>query len=148
MDDNSGSEIIDFDDEYSENENQKVKKNSGTPNNNIEEINDQIEQSNKDNQQIIEEEENQAIAPQEEENNENVFEENIIYDPKVKELNEIDINNKQAIIDILMQDSLITKKKIKNDSKREKSKNKYADIESKMNKNNLEELSKKIVMEG
>ena len=143
MDDNSGSEIIDFDDEYSENENQKVKKNSGTPNNNIEEINDQIEQSNKDNQQIIEEEENQAIAPQEEENNENVFEENIIYDPKVKELNEIDINNKQAIIDILMQDSLITKKKIKNDSKREKSKNKYADIESKMNKNNLEELSKK-----
>ena len=75
------------------------------------------------------------------------MDENIIYDPKVKELNEIDINNKQAIIDILMQNSLITKKKIKTDTMKEKTKNKFAYIESTMNKNNLEEQNKKIVME-
>ena len=144
MDDNSGSEIIDFDDEYSENENQKIKQSSGTQNNNTEEINAQIEQSNNDNQQKTEEEENQAIvASEEEEKEEKVSDENIIYDPKVKELNEIDINNKQAIIDILMQDSLITKKKIKTDTMKEKTKNKFAYIESTMNKNNLEEQNKK-----
>ena len=130
MDDNSGSEIIDFDDEYSENENQKIKQSSGTKNNNTEEINTKIEQSNNDNQQKTEEEENQAIvASEEEEKEEKVSDENIIYDPKVKELNEIDINNKQAIIDILMQDSLITKKKIKTDTMKEKTKNKFANIE-------------------
>jgi hypothetical protein len=53
----------------------------------------------------------------------------------VKELNEIDINNKQAIIDILMQDNLITKKPIKKeDFMKEQNKNKYLYVNSSVKK--------------
>ena len=140
MDENSGSEksIIDFDDEYSEKENQEeINKKT------ISDENDKRIQSK--NKYRKEEEENQAIlAPEDEEQIENSSEENIIYDPKIKELNEIDVNNKQAIIDILMQDNLITKKKVKNEeSIKEKNKNKFTYIESKMIKNIGEVLPKK-----
>ena len=141
MDENSGSDksIIDFDDEYSEKENQEEKINKKT----ISDENEKRIQSK--NKYRTEEEENQAIvAPEEEEQIENSSAGNIIYDPKIKELNEIDVNNKQAIIDILMQDNLITKKKVKNgESIKEKNKNKFAYIESKMNKNIGEDLPKK-----
>ena len=158
MEENSGSEsksIIDFDDEYSENENnndnenEKEKDNIITQNQkiNLEDPNEQIGQSKHNNQQQEEEheQENQEILAQEEEEQiENSSEENIIYDPKIKELNEIDINNKQAIIDILMQDILISKKPLKNEaSMKEKTKNKFAYVESTMNKNNGENSSKK-----
>ena len=158
MEENSGSEsksIIDFDDEYSENENnndnenEKEKENIITQNQkiNLEDANEQIGQSKHNNQQQEEEheQENQEILAQEEEEQiENSSEENIIYDPKIKELNEIDINNKQAIIDILMQDILISKKPLKNEaSMKEKTKNKFAYVESTMNKNNGENSSKK-----
>ena len=143
MDENNGTDsnsIIDFDDEYSEKENHEVNK----KNTNSDE-NEQIIQTKNNYQAKTEEEENQAIVAQEdEEQEENISEENIIYDPKIKELNEIDINNKQAIIDILMQDNFITKKQIKNEeSIKEKNKNKFSYIESKMNKNIGEDLSKK-----
>ena len=141
MDENSGSDksIIDFDDEYSEKENQEEKINKKT----ISDENEKRIQSK--NKYRTEEEENQAIvAPEDEEQIEISSEGNIIYDPKIKELNEIDVNNKQAIIDILMQDNLITKKRDKNEeSIKEKNKNKFAYIESKMNKNIGEDLPKK-----
>ena len=95
---NTSDEIIDFDDEYCENYNAQ----------------EQIapeELQQKDNQ--ISKEDQIQVSPDEEDleqNNKDLDEENIIYDPKVKELNDLDINNKQAIIDILMNDDL---KKIK-----------------------------------
>ena len=152
MDENSGSEsksIIDFDDEYCENEvkNEKTlsenKKSNSEENEQNNQI-DQIEQSIQ-NQLPDQGEDNQIIAAQEnEEELEKLSEENIIYDPKIRQLNEIDIKNKQAIIDILMQDSLISKKQLKNvDSIKEKNKNKFNYIESKTTKNIGEKLSKK-----
>ena len=140
--------IIDFDDEYSENE----KQNDTPIENNISQNekvnpneNEPIEQSPNNYQDTQKEENQEMISPEEEEEQaENSSEENKIYDPKIKQLNEIDINNKQAIIDMLMQDSFITKKKNKNEeSIKEKNRNKFAYIESKMNKNMAEDLSKK-----
>ena len=73
---------------------------------------------NKNNQKInlndMMKQNQEMMAPEEEEQIENASEENIIYNPKIKELNEIDINNKEAIINLLMQDDLITKKQQKN----------------------------------
>ena len=153
MENNSGSEsksIIDFDDEYcenekeNENENEKMQKEKTDT-----DIKDQIGQIKHNNQQQEEEheEDNQdLVVAEEEEQVENNSEENIIYDPKVKELNEIDLNNKQAIIDLLMQDNLITKKPIKSEASiKEKTKNKFAYVEStmNMNKNNGDTISKK-----
>ena len=60
---------------------------------------------------LLQEKDEIQINPEEDENTD---EENIINDPKVKELNELDINNKKAIIDILMDEDLIEKKPIKN----------------------------------
>ena len=59
---------------------------------------------------LLQEKDEIQINPEEDENTD---EENIINDPKVKELNELDINNKKAIIDILMDENLIEKKPIK-----------------------------------
>ena len=59
---------------------------------------------------LLQEKDEIQINPEEDENTD---EENIINDPKVKELNELDINNKKAIIDILMDEDLIEKKPIK-----------------------------------
>ena len=144
MDTNSNSDeksIIDFDDEYCEN---KINEN----NNNItENENNGINKSEKmiihpKNNNSQHEEEDQAIAAVEDEE-EIVEEKVIINDPKVKELNEIDINNKQAIIDILMQDNLITKKPIKTeDLTKEKNKNKYLYVNSAVNKKNTNATQK------
>ena len=59
---------------------------------------------------LLHEKDEIQINPEEDENTD---EENRINDPKVKELNELDINNKKAIIDILMDEDLIEKKPIK-----------------------------------
>ena len=152
MEENSCSDsksIIDFDDEYSENVNEKQNEKSKSQKTDTN-LNEQIEQSKNNYQEQedeVEQENQDNIAPEEEEEQvENDGEENIIYDPKIKELNEIDINNKQAIIDILMQDSLITKKPLKTEASiKEKNKNKFAYVESTMNtnKNNADNLSKK-----
>ena len=139
--------IIDFDDEYSENEKQDVNpiENNISQNEKLNHNeNDPLKQYPNKYQDIQKEENQEMISPEEEEQVENSSEENKIYDPKIKQLNEIDINNKQAIIEMLMQDSFITKKKIKNEeSIKEKNRNKFAYVESKMNKNIAEELSKK-----
>ena len=167
MDENSGSEIIDFDDEYSENENQQENNNQNEienendnekdnendnenenekilPNQNKKtesDINEQIGQSKHNYEQQVEEQNQEMMAPEEEEQIENASEENIIYNPKIKELNEIDINNKEAIINLLMQDDLITKKQQKNDTIKQKNKNKFAYIESTMKDNNTKKNS-------
>ena len=165
MDDNSGSEsksIIDFDDEYSENDNQKEKQNENeneSQNQNKYEIenvnenaieneneNDKISQhkkkesdingqigQSKHNYQQKEEEQNQEIMAQEEEEQlENISDDNVIYNPRIKALNEMDINNKEEIINMLMQEDFITKKQQKNDSIKQKNKNKFAYVESTM----------------
>jgi hypothetical protein len=137
MDTNSNSDeksIIDFDDEYSENKINENKNNiTDNENNNI----NKSGQMNHPKNDNFQEEEDQAIAAIEDEEEENVEEEKeIINDPKVKELNEIDINNKQAIIDILMQDNLITKKPIKKeDFMKDQNKNKHLYVNSTMKKN-------------
>ena len=138
MDTNSYSDeksIIDFDDEYCENKINENKNNITDNENNDINKNDQMNNPKNNNSQ---EEEDQAIAAKEDEEVENVEEEKeIINDPKVKELNEIDINNKQAIIDILMQDNLITKKPIKKeDFMKDQNKNKYLYVNSSVKKKN------------
>ena len=139
--------IIDFDDEYSENEKQNdipIENNISQNEKENPNENEPIMQSPNNYQDAQKEENQERLSPEEEEQVENSSEENKIYDPKIKQLNEIDINNKQAIIDMLMQDSFITKKKNKNEeSIKEKNRNKFAYIESKMSKNLGEELSKK-----
>ena len=138
MDTNSNSDersIIDFDDEYCENKINEFKNNITDIENNDINKNSQMNNPNNNN---FQEEEDQAIAAIEDEEEENVEEgKEIINDPKVKELNDIDINNKQAIIDILMQDNLITKKPIKKeDFMKEQNKNKYLYVNSTVKKKN------------
>ena len=82
----------------------------------------------------------QSLVEEEKHNDIIYDEDNIIYDPKVRKLNEIDISNKQEIIDILMDESLITKKPIINEeSIKEKNKNKYPHIRSSLTRTVTEE---------
>ena len=118
---NQSSEgTIDFDDQYSEDEdylNFIVKPPLEVPQSNLNLLHetDEIQINPEDKEQILDEE-------------------NIIYDPKVKELNEIDINNKQAIIDILMDDELIQAKPIKTpEYLKEKNKAKFSYVKSNIN---------------
>ena len=119
---NEENEIIDFDDEFCENDNGEEQL---TP-----------DESSNQNYEIHKEDQIQ-VSPEEEEqeqNDKDLDEENIIYDPKVKELNEIDIHNKQAIIDILMGDDLIIKKPVINEEAiKEKNKMKYSYVKSNIN---------------
>ena len=119
---NISDDIIDFDDEYGENE-------YGQEQITSEELEQQNHQINKEDQiQVSPDEENQN------QNEQDLDEENIINDPKVKELNEIDINNKQAIIDMLMNDDLILKKPIENvEAIKKKNKLKYSYIQPTLN---------------
>jgi len=95
---NPTEETIDFDDEYSEDENY-LSYTIQAPN--------EVPQPKIN---LLHEKDEIQINPEEDENTD---EENIINDPKVRELNELDINNKKAIIDILMDEDLIEKKPIK-----------------------------------
>ena len=122
---NDENEIIDFDDEFCENDNAQEQL---TPD---ESSNQNYEINKEDQIQVSPEEDDQ------DQNDKDLDEENIIYDPKVKELNEIDINNKQAIIDILMNDDLIIKKPIINEEViKEKNKMKYSYIKASINLQN------------
>ena len=129
---NTSDEIIDFDDEYCENYNDQEQI---TP--------EELQQ--KDNQ--ISKEDQIQVSPDEEDleqNNKDLDEENIIYDPKVKELNDLDINNKQAIIDILMNDDLIIKKELRDeDIIKEKNKIKYSYVKSALNNGTPDSNEKK-----
>ena len=118
---NSFDEIISFDDEYCEDDSFKDKESNEVPQPRISQIQKGDEVS--------------VTSDQEEQkNNNNSDDENIIYDPKVKELNELDINNKQAIIDILMDEDLITTKpNYTSDYYKEKNKTKYPNIKSNLN---------------
>ena len=118
---NSFDEIISFDDEYCEDDSFKDKESNEVPQPRISQIQKGDEVS--------------VTSDQEEQkNNNNSDDENIIYDPKVKELNELDINNKQAIIDILMDEDLITTKPNNtSDYYKEKNKTKYPNIKSNLN---------------
>ena len=112
---NSFDEIIDFDDEYCENDNYE---DGQTP--------DDLDKAKYN----INKEDQVQMTPEDEDQKDNKYEEdNIIYDPKVKELNEIDIKDKKAIIDFLMNDDLIIKKSLNNEEAiKEKNKNKYSYI--------------------
>ena len=113
---NISDEIIDFDDEYSENENYPEEQ---TP---------EMSLKQKDKMNQKDQVQGTPEDDEEQEQNENELnEDNIIYDPKVKELNEIDINNKKAIIDFLMNDDIIYKKALKTEEAiKEKNKNKFS----------------------
>ena len=140
MDTSDEKSIIDFDDEYCENKTNENKNNITNNENNDMNKGDQMNNQKNNN---LQEEEDQAIAALEDEEEENVEVKEIINDPKVKELNEIDINNKKEIIDILMQDILITKKPIKNDDfMKEQNKNKYANVNSTVKKKNTNPAQK------
>ena len=127
--DNDSKSIIDFDDEYSEvstlypkqirqKDEKKIKKKSE------ENINEEYE----------EDDENNDYENTETNIQNNTMEKKII-NQNLKLLMEIDTNDKQAVIDILMQDNLIQKKPIEtNDIIREKNKNKFYYVESKSKK--------------
>ena len=118
---NSSDEIIDFDDEYCENQ---TYQNEQTP----DELPGPKFSINQENQ--VQESPEEGKEPKDN----NLEEDNVIYDPMVKELNEIDINNKQAIIDILMNDDLIIKKALETEEAiKEKNKNKYPYIKATLN---------------
>ena len=123
---NTSDEIIDFDDEYCENYQE-----TPTPEENPK---FKYQPNQKDQVQALPEEDEDQDQDQKDNN---VDMDNIIYDPKVKELNELDINNKQAIIDILMNDDLITRKPLKNEELiKAKNKNKFSYVRSTLNKIN------------
>ena len=110
---NISDEIIDFDDEYSENENFPE---DPTP-----------DMSARQKAQMDQKDQIQATPEEEDPDQNDQNGDNIIYDPKVKELNEIDINNKKAIIDFLMNDEIIFKKALKTEEAiKEKNKNKFS----------------------
>ena len=115
----STDEILEYDDEYSELENTKLQLPNEVPQPKINEI--------------IEEEEKQFN--EKEGQNDSDLEENImIYSTKVKELNDLDKKNKQAIINILMDENLITTKPIDtNEYIKEKNKTKYPYVKSILN---------------
>ena len=116
------NETIDFDDEYSEDENfdpDGINPSKGLPQPKV---------------NLLHEKDEIEINPEESLTDE----ENIIYDPKVRELNELDIKNKQAILDILMDDDLITKKPIKTaEYVKEVNKTKYSYVKSNLNFNTI-----------
>ena len=130
---NTSDEIIDFDDEYCENDQE-----TPTP-----------DEPPKYKYQLEQKDQVQALPEEDEEDQDqkenNVDIDNIIYDPKVKELNELDINNKQAIIDILMNDDLIIKKALKTEEAiKEKNKNKFSYVKPTLiTKNNPNEPPEK-----
>ena len=119
--------IIDFDDEYSEvsnlygikQKNEKIGKRKGEEN---------------INEEFVEEEEQNDYYEFTDVNIQNNTLERKIINENLKQLMEIDINNKQGIIKILMQDNLIQKKPIDYDIIREKNKNKFYYIKSKNKK--------------
>ena len=93
----STDEVIEFDDEYSELENAKLQLPNEVPQPKISEI--------------FEEEEKQ-FNEEEGQNDSDLEDEILLYNTKVKELNTLDKNNKKAIINILMDENLITTKPI------------------------------------
>ena len=131
---NTSDEIIDFDDEYCENYQE-----TPTPEENPK---FKYQPNQKDQVQALPEEDEDQDQDQKDNN---VDMDNIIYDPKVKELNELDINNKQAIIDILMNDDLILKKALKTEEAiKEKNKNKFSYVKPTLiTKNNPNEPPEK-----
>ena len=118
---NSFEEIISFDDEYCEEDSFKMEQSNDLPN-------PRISQAHKGDEISVN-------SDQEEQKNNNYSDDdNIIYDPKVKELNELDINNKKAILDILLDEDLITTKPNNTtDNFKEKNKTKYPNIKSHLN---------------
>ena len=122
--DNDSKSIIDFDDEYSEVSNLygvKPKKDKKGEKN----INEEFKE---------EDEQNDYYEFTDANIQNNTMERKIINE-NLNQLMDIEINNKQGIIDILMQDNLIQKKPIdSNESIREKNKNKFYYVESKSKK--------------
>jgi hypothetical protein len=115
----STDEIIDFDDEYCEIENTKLQAPNEVPQPKI--------------NQILEEEE-QQFNEEDEANYSDLDENIVIYNTKVKELNDLDKSNKQAIINILMDENLITTKPINtNEYIKEKNRTKYSYVRSILN---------------
>ena len=115
----STDEIIDFDDEYCEIENAKLQAPNEVPQPKI--------------NQILQEEE-KKINEEEEPNDSDLYENIVIYNTKVKELNDLDKSNKQAIINILMDENLITTKPIETTEYiKEKNKTKYPYVRSILN---------------
>ena len=129
--DNDSRSIIDFDDEYSEVSNLyeiKKKNDKNLEKKGEENINEEYEE---------EDEQNDYYEYSDANIQNNTMERKIINE-NLKQLMEIEINNKQGIIDILMQDHLIQKKPIDNDIIREKNKNKFYYVESKNKKEILD----------
>ena len=124
--DNDSISIIDFDDEYSEVPNLYGKKHKKIIiKNNLKKEEEQNEEEVHNNDY-----ENTDINIQ----NNNTIEKNII-NQNLQQLMEINTNDKQAIINILMQDNLIQKKPMdSNDIIKEKNKNKFYYVESKNKK--------------
>ena len=123
--DNDSKSIIDFDDEYSEVSNLYGKKHKKI-----------IKEKNKDEERMKEQfEEDQDYYEFTDMNIQNNTIERKIINENLKQLMEIDTNNKQGIIDILMQDNLIQKKpKNKSEFLLEKNKKKYNYVQSKSKK--------------
>ena len=123
--DNDSKSIIDFDDEYSEVSNLyplKTKKEKKGKKNEEENTNEEYE----------EEDQNNDEYEYTDTNIQNNTLERKIINQNLKLLMEIDTNDKQGVIDILMQDNLIQKKPMDtNDIIREKNKNKFYYVQSK-----------------
>ena len=135
--------ISDYDNEYSEDANlYKNKKNisENEENENENEENQNENQNNQNNQNEIKNEiqEGEEEEIEEEEENEEITDEN------VKQLMNMDMNDKENVLNFLMRDEILTKENISPEEIiKEKNKNKYNYIESKVtqdlesNKNNF-----------
>ena len=124
--DNDSISIIDFDDEYSE-----------VPNLNEIKTKGKLKDKNQKNEEVEQNQEEEHINDYENTDNNinnNILEKKMI-NQNLKQLMEIDSNDKQSIINILMQDNLIQKKPMDSEEIiKEKNKNKFYYIESKNKK--------------
>ena len=126
--DSDSQTILDYDNEYGEDTNlYKNKKNISQ--NEEEEIEENENQDNENKGQVNE---NQNMEEEEEMEEE----ENEITDENVKQLMNMDMNDKQNVLDFLMSDDILTKENINPEEIiKEKNKNKYNYIESKVIQN-------------
>ena len=120
--DSDSKTIIEFDDEYSEDSN--LYSNSQSLNENKKLKKKQKKENNEDENEENENEENE---------NEEEEQSSEVTDPNVQQLMNMNMEDKEAVLNFLMKDNILSKKKMKSEEIiKEKNRNKYGYIESKL----------------
>ena len=122
--DSDNKTIIEFDDEYSEDPNLYPNKNNASENKNR-----NLNQGEKSNEEQNEEDQNEEEEEQSSE----------VTDPNVKQLMNMNMDDKEAVLNLLMKDNLLSKQEANSEEIiKEKNKNKYNYVESRVLNNKKE----------